>query len=83
MFGDHLEWKRFWELVALLSIGIAFINLLPIPSLDGGQVLLVTIEGIRGKPIKQETLERIQVSGFILMIGIVAFVFYNDIRSII
>ncbi len=83
MFGDHLDWKRFWGLIALLSIGIAFINLLPIPSLDGGQVLMVAIEGIRRKPTKPETLEMVQVTGFFLLMGILAFVFYNDIRSLI
>ncbi|MBS7565489.1 RIP metalloprotease RseP [Mucilaginibacter sp. Bleaf8] len=83
MFGEHLEWKRFWSLIALLSIGIGFINVLPIPSLDGGQIFLVAIEGVRGKPIKPETLQLIQVTGFCLLMGIVAFVLYNDIRSLI
>ncbi|MBS7566853.1 RIP metalloprotease RseP [Mucilaginibacter sp. Bleaf8] len=82
MFGEHMEWKRFWSLIALLSIGIGFINILPIPALDGGQVLLVSIEGIRGKPMKPETLQMLQVIGFLLMMGILAFVFYNDIRSL-
>lgn len=83
MFGEHLEWKRFWSLIALLSIGIAFINMLPIPALDGGQVLLAAIEGIRGTPFKPETLVRIQVTGFLLLMAIVVFVLYNDIRSLV
>jgi regulator of sigma E protease len=83
MFGGHVDWKRFWSLVALLSIGIGFINLMPIPSLDGGQVLMVAIEGIRGKPLKPKTLELVQVTGFLLLMSLLAFVFINDIRSMV
>lgn len=83
MFGEHLEWKRFWSLIALLSIGIGFINVLPIPSLDGGQIFLVAIEGLRGSPFKPETLQRIQITGFLILMVIVVLVFYNDIRSLV
>ncbi|QJD96263.1 membrane-associated zinc metalloprotease [Mucilaginibacter robiniae] len=59
-------------MIALLSIGIGFINILPIPALDGGQVLLVTIEGVCGKPIKPGTMQTLQVTGFVITIGILA-----------
>ncbi|OOQ57345.1 RIP metalloprotease RseP [Mucilaginibacter pedocola] len=79
-FGEHFDSRRFWNLLAILSVGVAFFNLLPIPLLDGGTVLLLAVEAIRGKPVKQNHIEVFQASGFVFMIIVAAFVFYNDIQ---
>jgi len=79
MFGSHIDWVRFWGLVGLLSMVLAFTNLLPIPALDGGHSLFLLIEMIKGKPLSDKFLERAQIVGFVLLISLMVFVFGNDI----
>jgi regulator of sigma E protease len=79
LFGKNPDWKRFWSLVAVLSAALAFINLVPIPVLDGGQVLFLAIEVIRGKPLKTSFIEYGMGAGFVLLIGLSLFVLYSDI----
>lgn len=69
-------------LLAMISISLGITNLLPIPSLDGGKIIILLIEAIRGKPIKPETEEKIQLVGMSLIIGIFILVTYNDIIKI-
>jgi regulator of sigma E protease len=79
MFGGVIDWVRFWSLVGLLSMVLAFTNLLPIPALDGGHSLFLLIEMIKGKPLSDKFLERAQIVGFVLLITLMVFVFGNDI----
>ena len=79
MFGTQIDWIRFWSLVGLLSMVLAFTNLLPIPALDGGHSLFLLIEMIKGKPLSDKFLERAQIVGFVLLITLMVFVFGNDI----
>lgn len=79
MFGSQIDWIRFWSLVGLLSMVLAFTNLLPIPALDGGHSLFLLIEMIKGKPLSDKFLERAQIVGFVLLITLMVFVFGNDI----
>jgi len=79
MFGSQIDWVRFWSLVGLLSMVLAFTNLLPIPALDGGHSLFLLIEMIKGKPLSDKFLERAQIVGFVLLITLMVFVFGNDI----
>ncbi len=81
MFGTHIDWIRFWSLVGLLSMVLAFTNLLPIPALDGGHSLFLLIEMIKGKPLSDKFLERAQIVGFVLLITLMVFVFGNDIAK--
>jgi regulator of sigma E protease len=83
LFGGKLDWKRFWSIVGMLSVALAFINLFPIPLLDGGQSILIGIEAIRGKPLPIKVIQYLQVAGFILMITLTFFVVFNDIRRLI
>ena len=57
-------------------------NLLPVPALDGGKIVLLIIEGIRKKPLKQDTEIQIQLFGFCLLIALSIFVTYNDIVKV-
>ena len=79
MFGSEVDWNRFWNLVGLLSMALAFMNLLPIPALDGGHVVFLLIEMIQGKPLSDKFLETAQMIGFFILIALMLFTFGNDI----
>lgn len=82
LFGDEVNWIRFWTLVGLLSMVLALMNLLPIPALDGGHVVFLLIEIIQGKPLSDKFLENAQVVGFFILVGLMIFVFGNDILKL-
>jgi len=79
MFGTEVDWLRFWSLVGMLSMALAFMNILPIPALDGGHVIFLLIEMIQGKPLSDKFLEKAQIVGFFIIIALMIFVFGNDI----
>jgi regulator of sigma E protease len=79
MFGDEVDWTRFWNLVGMLSMALAFMNLLPIPALDGGHVVFLLVEMIQGKPLSDKFLETAQMIGFFILIALMLFTFGNDI----
>ncbi|MBE8714651.1 RIP metalloprotease RseP [Sphingobacterium hungaricum] len=83
MFGTEVDWVRFWSLVGMLSMALAFMNLLPIPALDGGHVIFLTIEIIQGKPLSDNFLEKAQMVGFFILIGLMIFVFGSDIMKLV
>jgi regulator of sigma E protease len=69
----------FWYFLALLSVNLAFVNLLPIPVLDGGHLLFLLIERIKGSPVSTRVLGYSQVTGLVFVLMLVLFVTYNDI----
>jgi regulator of sigma E protease len=76
-------WELFVYFLALLSINLAVINLLPIPVLDGGHLLFVLIEGIKGSPVNPKVLSYSQILGLVFIVALLLFVTYHDIlRSI-
>lgn len=79
MFGTEVDWIRFWSLVGMLSMALAFMNILPIPALDGGHVIFLLVEMIQGKPLSDQFLEKAQVVGFFIIVALMIFVFGNDI----
>lgn len=74
--------SEFFEMMALISLSLGVTNLLPIPALDGGKILILLIEAIRRKPMKQQTEVNIQLLGFAILIAISLYVTYNDILRI-
>ena len=66
-------------LMALISISLGITNLLPIPALDGGKILILLIEAIRRKPMKQEIELMIQFIGFALLIGLSIYIGILDV----
>lgn len=78
-FGRQWDWFRFWNLTALLSLVLAFMNILPIPALDGGHVLLIIVEKLRGRPLSEKAMERVQTVGMVLVLALMVFAFGNDI----
>lgn len=73
--------ESFVLFVALISINLGFINLLPIPMLDGGHLLLYAIEAIRGRPASLKAQEWAFRAGFAMVIAFMAFVTFNDLSS--
>ena len=69
--------------LAVISLSLGITNLIPIPPLDGGKFLIYVIEWIKRKPLKEETSLKIQMAGFIFIIGLSMFVMYNDIVKIL
>lgn len=70
------------NLLAIISVSLGVTNLLPIPALDGGKILILLIELVRRKPMKIETEAKIQLIGFSILIALSIFVTYNDIVRI-
>ncbi len=73
---------EFVYMLALISLSLGVTNLLPFPPLDGGKIVILLIEAIRKKPIKENTEIAIQMAGFCLLIGLSIYVTYNDILRI-
>ena len=73
---------NFIYLLCLISLSLGVTNLLPIPALDGGRIVLLIIEGIRGKALKEEIELGIQSAGFLLLILLSLYVSYKDILRI-
>ena len=71
------------NLVALLTINLGVFNLLPLPALDGGRLLFVVVEWVRGKPVSVEKEGLVHTIGFILLIALMIFVSYKDIVNLV
>ena len=79
MFGGVWDWNRFWMLTGLLSMALAFMNILPIPALDGGHAIFLLYEMVSGKPASEKVLEKAQQVGMIILLALMAYTFGNDI----
>jgi regulator of sigma E protease len=67
------------QLVALLSVGIGILNLLPIPPLDGGHLLFYAMEVVLRRPVTERTMEAVYKVGMFVVLGFMGFVFWNDL----
>lgn len=76
---ETINWEFFWGFTAMFSVWLAFLNLIPIPGLDGGHVLFTLWEIITGKPVPQKVLENAQMIGVIFLLGLMVLIFGNDI----
>ncbi|MDN3642636.1 RIP metalloprotease RseP [Lutimonas halocynthiae] len=79
IFPSKWNWQAFWSITALLSIMLGFMNLLPIPALDGGHVVFTLFEIISGRKPSDKFLEYAQITGFIILISLLLFANGNDI----
>ncbi|MFI5133996.1 MAG: RIP metalloprotease RseP [Chitinophagales bacterium] len=79
MFGGSWDWQRFWTMTALFSIILAFMNILPIPALDGGHALFTIFEMITGRKPSDKFMEYAQMFGMILLLGLMAYALGLDI----
>lgn len=72
-FPGVWDWERFWTLTAIFSIILAFMNILPIPALDGGHALFTIIEMISGRKPSDKFMEYAQMVGMVLLLGLMAY----------
>jgi regulator of sigma E protease len=79
IFPAKWDWKGFWLSTALLSIILAFMNVLPIPALDGGHVMFLFYEMITGKKLSDKFMETATMIGFFLLITLVLYANGNDV----
>ncbi len=79
IFPASWDWHQFWYMTAFLSIILAFMNILPIPALDGGHVLFLLYEIITRRPPSDKFMERAQVVGMILLFTLLIWANLNDI----
>ena len=70
------------NITLILTINLGILNLLPIPALDGGRLLFLFIEVMRGKPLPPEKEGMVHFAGFVLLMGLMVFVFFNDLVNI-
>jgi regulator of sigma E protease len=82
LFPDTWNWEAFWGTTALISIILAFMNILPIPALDGGHVMFLLYEMISGRKPSDKFLEYAQLVGFVLLLGLLVFANGNDIYKL-
>ncbi len=85
MIGEASQygWLALLNLAGLISINLGFVNLLPIPALDGGRILFVLVEAIRGKPVPPEKEGMVHFVGFALMLGLLILITYQDLLRLL
>jgi len=79
IYGGEWLWSKFWFITGLLSLILAFMNVLPIPALDGGHVIFLTIEVLTGRKFSDAFMEKAQLAGMIILLALMVFVIGNDI----
>jgi regulator of sigma E protease len=79
LFSKEWDWLRFWSMTAFISIILAFMNILPIPALDGGHVMFLLYEMITGRAPGQRFMEIAQVIGMVFLLGLLLYANGNDI----
>jgi regulator of sigma E protease len=77
-YGGVWDWGRFWLITGMLSMALAFMNLLPIPALDGGHALILLFEMISGRKPSEKFMERTQQIGMIILLSLLAWIMFND-----
>ena len=80
---DTWNWEFIWEFTAMFSIGLAFMNLLPIPGLDGGHALFTIVEMITGRKLSDKAAGYVQTFGMIILLTLMALTFGKDIYQLV
>ena len=83
LFPAAWDWHAFWMMTAFLSIVLAFMNILPIPALDGGHAVFLIYELITGKQPSDKFMERAQMVGMLLLLGLFILATYNDLMKFV
>ncbi|MCH7400683.1 RIP metalloprotease RseP [Belliella kenyensis] len=82
IYGNQWDWTKFWSITGLISMILAFMNLLPIPALDGGHVVFLLYEMISGKTPSEKFLENAQKVGMVMLLALMVFAIGNDILKL-
>ena len=83
IFPNAWDWQKFWMLTAFISIILAVMNILPIPGLDGGHIVLLFYEGITGRQPSDKAMEWIEKIGIFILIALMVLALSNDVRNFI
>ena len=84
--GDVIQNQGLFKgllLTAIISMNLAIINILPIPALDGGHLMFLIIEKIKGRPVNEKTIERVANTGFFILIALMLLIILNDIFALV
>lgn len=79
LFPAQWDWQQFWNLTAFISLMLAFMNILPIPALDGGHVLFLLYEVITRRKPSDKFMERAQMAGMFLLLLLMGYAIFNDL----
>lgn len=82
IYGNKWDWVKFWSITGLISMILAFMNLLPIPALDGGHVMFLLYEMISGQAPSDKFLENAQKVGMVVLLALMVFAIGNDILKL-
>lgn len=82
IYGDTWDWTKFWTITGLISMLLAFMNLLPIPALDGGHVMFLLYEMISGRAPSDKFLENAQKVGMVILLALMVFAIGNDVLKL-
>ncbi|WP_026945574.1 RIP metalloprotease RseP [Algoriphagus marincola] len=82
IYGNSWDWGKFWSITGLISMILAFMNLLPIPALDGGHVMFLLYEMVSGRAPSDKFLENAQKVGMVILLVLMVFAIGNDILKI-
>lgn len=82
VYGKVWDWSKFWRLTGIISMILAFVNILPIPALDGGHSLFLIIEVITRRKLSDKFMEVVQIIGMVLLLVLMVFVIGNDIVNL-
>lgn len=73
---------KLFYFLAILSVNLAVLNILPIPVLDGGHIFLLTVEKLKGRPLSDDVMRYVQYAGLLFVVGLMLYVTFNDIRRV-
>jgi regulator of sigma E protease len=79
VYAPVWDWESLWKLTAFLSVILGFMNILPIPALDGGHILFLLVEIVTGRKPGDKFLEYAQIGGMILLLGLMAYALGLDV----
>lgn len=79
LFPAQWNWYSFWMMTAFISIILAFMNILPIPALDGGHLMFLLFEMVTGRKPSDKFMERVQIFGMVLLFALMIYANFNDV----
>lgn len=83
VYGSIWNWARFWFITGILSLALAFMNILPIPGLDGGHMMFTLYEMLARRKVSEKVLEIAQTIGMALILALIIFIITNDIMKVL
>ena len=83
LFPSVWDWASFWNITAFISLMLAFMNILPIPGLDGGHIFFLLVEAVTRRPPSEKFMERAQYVGMAIILALMALAIFNDVVKFI